>query len=228
MVNISDKENTYSFLGSLCQRSRSQTTSLGFFYILFSNATLCCDNCNTFLQRTFKLGQNVCLGKILVKFQYGSSGVCLSICLSTLSLCCDNWNTFLQRTFKLRQNVSLDKILVNLEYCSSGVCLSVCPSVWPHFLCPVITGILAAQRKCGRTDRRTDPSWPIFELDLTQKKHSDQVWKFYVEKYSSYCSTKESVDGQADGQTRDPRWPIFELDQDLYQTNILTKFESSL
>ena len=54
----------------------------GFFYIPFSNATLCCDNWNTFLQRTFKLGQNVCLGKILVKFEYGSSGVCLSVRLS--------------------------------------------------------------------------------------------------------------------------------------------------
>ena len=60
-----------------------------FFYIPFSNTTLCCENWNTFLQRTFKLGQNVCLGKILVKFEYGSSGVCLSVCpsvcLSTLS-----------------------------------------------------------------------------------------------------------------------------------------------
>ena len=40
---------------------------------------MCCDNWNTFLQRTFKFGQNVCLGKILVKFKYGSSGVCLSV-----------------------------------------------------------------------------------------------------------------------------------------------------
>ena len=51
----------------------------GVFYIPFSNATLCCDNWNTFLQGTFKLGQNVYLGKILVKFEYGSSGVCLSV-----------------------------------------------------------------------------------------------------------------------------------------------------
>ena len=50
-----------------------------FFYIPFSNATVYCDNWNIFLQRTFRLGQNVCLGKILVKFEYGSSGVCLSV-----------------------------------------------------------------------------------------------------------------------------------------------------
>ena len=42
MGNISDKENTYSFLGSLRQRSRSQAIFIGFFffYIPFSNATL--------------------------------------------------------------------------------------------------------------------------------------------------------------------------------------------
>ena len=145
MGNISDKENTYSFWGHYI-KGQGHRQFLWVFYIPFSNATLCCNNWNTFLQRTFKLGQNVCLGKILVKFEYGSSGVCLSVrpsvCLSTLSLCCDNWNTFLQRTFKLRQNVSLDKILVNFEYRSSGVCLSVCLSVCPHFLCAVITGIL--------------------------------------------------------------------------------------
>ena len=83
---------------------------------------------------------------VWVRFEYGSSGVCLSIFLSTLSLCCNNWNTFPQRTFKLCQNVRLDKILVKFEYGSSGVCLSIrlfiCLSVRPHFLCAAITGIL--------------------------------------------------------------------------------------
>ena len=122
MGNISDKENTYSFGGHYV-KGQGHRQLLWVFYIPFSNATLCSDNWNTFLQRTFKLGQNVCLGKILVKFEYGSSGVCLS----TLSLCCDNWNTFLQ-------NVSLDKISVNYEYRSSGVCLSVRPSVHTFFV----------------------------------------------------------------------------------------------
>ena len=54
----------------------------------------------------------------------------------------DNWNTFLQGTFRLGQNVCLGKILVKFEYGSSGVWLSVRPSVCPHFLCAVITGIL--------------------------------------------------------------------------------------
>ena len=78
MGNISDKENTYSFWGHYV-KGQGHRQLLWVFYIPFSNATLCCDNWNTFLQRTFKLGQNVCLGKILVKFEYGSSGVCLSV-----------------------------------------------------------------------------------------------------------------------------------------------------
>ena len=134
--NISDKENTYSFGGHYV-KGQGHRQFLWVFYIPFSNATLCCNNWNTFLQRTSKLGQNVCLGRILVKFEYGSSGVCLS----TLSLCCDNWNTFVQRTFKLCQNVCLGKILFKFECGSSRVCLSVCLSVCLHFLCAAITGI---------------------------------------------------------------------------------------
>ena len=79
----------------------------------------------------------------------------------------------------------------------------------------------------GRTDRPQMSdirSWPR----SCPEKHSDEVWKFSVEKYSSYRSTKKVwTDRRTDGQT-DPRWPILELDQDLTQTNILTKFESSL
>ena len=55
--------------------------------------SLCWDNWKTLLQKTFKLG--VYLGKILVKFEFGSSWICLSVSpscclsvhLSTLSLC---------------------------------------------------------------------------------------------------------------------------------------------
>ena len=138
MGNISDKENIYSFWGH-CQRSKVTGNFLVFFFsIPFSNATMCCDNWNTFLQRTFKLGQNVCLGKILIKFEYGSSGVSLYVRLSVqphfLSAAITG-NTFLQRTFKLRQNVCLGKILVKFKYGSSAVfsvhpsiCLSVCKS----------------------------------------------------------------------------------------------------
>ena len=47
---------------------------------------LCWDNWKTLLQKTFKLGQSVYLGKILVKFEFGSSWICLSVspfvCLS--------------------------------------------------------------------------------------------------------------------------------------------------
>ena len=39
-------------------------------------------NWNTLLQKTFKLGQNVYLGKILVKFEYGLSWICPSVCQS--------------------------------------------------------------------------------------------------------------------------------------------------
>ena len=73
--------------------------------VCLSTLSMWCDNWNTFLQRTFKLLQNVSLDKILVNFEYCSSGVCLSVCpsvhLSTFSLCYYNWNTFLQKTFKL-------------------------------------------------------------------------------------------------------------------------------
>ena len=79
MGNISDKENAYSFKGHYIKGQDHRQLLCVFFYIPFSNATLCCDIWNTFLQRTFKLGQNVCLGKILIKFEYGSSWVYLSM-----------------------------------------------------------------------------------------------------------------------------------------------------
>ena len=48
--------------------------------------SLCWDNWKTLLQKTFNLGQSVYLGKILVKFEFGSSWICLSVspsvCLS--------------------------------------------------------------------------------------------------------------------------------------------------
>ena len=64
--------------------------------------------------------------------------------------------------------------------------------------------VIAAQRKCRRTLRpqmtfiRTWPrSYP--------NKHSDQVWKFSVEKYSSYRSTKKVwTDRQA-------MWSLFDF-----------------
>ena len=134
MGYISDKENPYSFWGHYI-KDQGHRQLLWVFYIPFSNATLCCITWNTFLQGTLKLGQNVCLGKILVKFEYGSSGVCLSVRLSVHTFfVLHNRNTFLQKTFKLCQNVSLDKISVSFEYPSSGVCLSVHPSVHTFFV----------------------------------------------------------------------------------------------
>ena len=117
MGKISDKENTYSFWGHYI-KGQGHRQLLWVFYIPFSNATLCCDNWDTFLQRTFKLGQNVCLGKILVNFEYPSSRVCLSV------------------------HPSVHTFFVLFEYWSSGVCLSVRSSACPHFICAAITGIL--------------------------------------------------------------------------------------
>ena len=125
-------------MGSLHQRSRSQAISLifFFFYVTFSNATFCCDNWNTFLQRNFKLGQNV-WSKILVKLEYGSSGGFLSVqphffCATITGILFYRELSNFVRMFVWARSWSTS----NMGH------LSVCLSVHPHFLCAVVTWIL--------------------------------------------------------------------------------------
>ena len=135
MGNISVKEDTYSFWDYV--KGQGHRQFLWVFYIPFSNATLCCNNWNTFLQKTFKLGQNVCLDKILVKFEYGSSEVCLSVRPSVcLHFLCAAITGIL---FNRELSNFIRMFLWTRSWSSpSGVCLFICP----HFLCAVITGIL--------------------------------------------------------------------------------------
>ena len=107
-----------------------------------STISLCCDNWNSFLQRTFKFDQNVCLGKILVKFKYGLSGICLSVRPSFCPhfLCAAITGILFYREFS-----NLVRMFVWVRSWSSsnmGHLGSACPSFCPHFLCAAITGIL--------------------------------------------------------------------------------------
>ena len=177
------------FLGSLCKRSRSQATSLGFFTFLSLMLHCAAITGIPSLQRTFKLGQNVCLGKILVKFEnwaiWGLS-VCPSICLSTLSLCCINWNTctFLQKTFKLCQNVSLDKISVNFEYRSSGVCPFVCLSIRLSTLSLCCdnwnTSLQRTFKLCIWVIYQIRGTPIIFGVIMSKVKVTDNFWVFFL------------------------------------------------
>ena len=80
MGNISDKEN--SFGGHYLQGQGHRQFLWVFVYIPFSNATLCCNNWNTFLQRTFNLVRMFVWVRSSSSLNMGSSGVCLSIHLS--------------------------------------------------------------------------------------------------------------------------------------------------
>ena len=137
MGYISGKENTNSFWGHYV-KGQGHRQLLWVFYIPFSNATLCCNKWNTFLQRTFKLGQNVCLGKILVKFEYGSSGsVCPSVRLSSPHFLCAAITGILfyrelsnfVRMFLWTRSWSTS----NIAHLGSVCCLS-CPSVHTFFV----------------------------------------------------------------------------------------------
>ena len=151
MGNISDKEITYSFWGHYVKGQGHRQFLRVFFYIPFSYATLCCDNWNTFLQRTSKLGQNVCLGKILVKFGYRSSGVCLSVHPSVHPhfLCAAITGILFYRKLsnflRILSGQELGQVQIRVNW-DLSVCLfvhlSVHPSICPHFLCAAITGIL--------------------------------------------------------------------------------------
>ena len=110
--------------------------------VCLSILSLCCDNWNTFLQRTFKRRQNVCLGKILIKFEYGSSGICLSICLPfclhflcaeiTGILFCRELSNLVRMFVWARSWSSLNMYHLGSACLSihlTAVCLSACPSI---------------------------------------------------------------------------------------------------
>ena len=87
------------------------------------------------------------------------------------------------------------------------------------------------RRTKRRTNRKTDRQTPDEQYSKLTKILSKETFRWSLKvlcrKVFQLSQHKESVDRQTDGQTG-PRWSIFELNQNLTQTNILTKLESSL